>query len=80
LLLDILRAGFLVKRNRKQCGDWIARSGFVIVGWNIVTSCRGFDIPELLELCHCSDCRAEWLRTAMSELQVISRHRCISGK
>jgi hypothetical protein len=78
--LDMLKAGSLVKRNRKSCGDWAARFGFVIAVWNIVTSCRDLDIPELPELCRCSDCRAEWLHTATSELQVMSRHRCILGK
>jgi hypothetical protein len=79
-LLGMLKDGILVKRNRKSCGDWAARFGFVIAVWNIVTSCRDLDIPELPELCRCSDCRAEWLQTAMSELQLTSRHRCISSK
>jgi hypothetical protein len=79
LLLDMLKHGFLVKHSRRACGDWAARFGFVIVVWNIVTSCRDFDIPELPDFCRCSNCLAEWLRTAMSELQVMSRHRCISG-
>jgi hypothetical protein len=58
-LLGMLKGGILVKRNRKSCGDWAARFGFVIVVRNVVTSCRDFDIPEVPEWCQCSDCRAE---------------------